>query len=102
MAWHYFISLPLLVIGVTFFIAGSIGLIRFPSFACRLHALTKADNLGLGCVALAIAIQQESWAVALKIMLCWLIVLICSSLLSFLIARRFNVELTQGPAENQP
>ena len=34
--------------GLTFFIAGSIGLLRLPDVYSRLHALTKADNVGFG------------------------------------------------------
>jgi multicomponent Na+:H+ antiporter subunit G len=33
--------------GLIFFTAGTIGLIRFPDVRSQLHALTKADNLGL-------------------------------------------------------
>jgi multicomponent Na+:H+ antiporter subunit G len=36
--------------GAFFFLAGTVGLLRFPDTLTRLHALTKADNLGLaGC-----------------------------------------------------
>ena len=34
--------------------AGSVGLLRFPDTLTRLHALTKADNLGLGLVVLGL------------------------------------------------
>jgi multicomponent Na+:H+ antiporter subunit G len=33
--------------GTLFFFAGTVGLLRFPDALTRLHALTKADNLGL-------------------------------------------------------
>jgi multicomponent Na+:H+ antiporter subunit G len=33
--------------GAFFFLAGTVGLLRFPDSFTRLHALTKADNLGL-------------------------------------------------------
>jgi multicomponent Na+:H+ antiporter subunit G len=39
-------------LGVFFFIAGTAGILRFPDAYSRLHALTKADNLGLGLIAL--------------------------------------------------
>jgi hypothetical protein len=34
--------------GAFFFFAGTVGLLRFPDTLTRLHALTKADNLGRG------------------------------------------------------
>ena len=41
------------------------GLLRFPDVYTRLHALTKADNLGLGCVVLGLALQAQNLAAAL-------------------------------------
>ena len=41
-------TILLSTIGLCFFITGTLGLLRFPDVFCRLHALTKADNLGLG------------------------------------------------------
>ena len=47
--------------GVFFFLAGTVGLLRFPDTLTRLHALTKADNLGLGLVVLGLlAARQRS------------------------------------------
>ena len=37
-----------------FFLAGTVGLLRFPDTMTRLHALTKVDNLGLGLIVLAL------------------------------------------------
>ena len=45
--------------GAFFFIAGTVGLLRFPDTLTRLHALTKADNLGLGLVVLGLAAAIE-------------------------------------------
>ena len=40
--------------GAFFFLSGTVGLLRFPDPLTRLHALTKADNLGLGLVVLGL------------------------------------------------
>ena len=40
--------------GAFFFLAGTVGLLRFPDTLTRLHALTKADNLGLGLIVLGL------------------------------------------------
>ncbi|HCC61138.1 MAG TPA: cation:proton antiporter [Pseudomonas sp.] len=54
------LSWLLLIGGLLFFVAGSIGLLRFPDTVSRLHALTKADTLGLGLViaGLSLACRQ--------------------------------------------
>ena len=50
-------SLAAIGAGAFFFFAGTVGLLRFPDSLTRLHALTKADNLGLGLVVLGLLPQ---------------------------------------------
>jgi multicomponent Na+:H+ antiporter subunit G len=78
----------LLVTGGFFYFAGTIGLLRFPDIYTRLHALAKADNLGLGCVLLGLALQADSLAQALKLLAIWPLVLIASAVVGYTIARR--------------
>lgn len=73
--------------GAFFFLAGTIGLLRFPDSQSRLHALTKADNLGLGLIILALVIASGSLAVALKVILIWLLALVASSSICFLLGQ---------------
>jgi multicomponent Na+:H+ antiporter subunit G len=80
-------SLLLLVAGSFFFLAGTLGLLRFPDVYTRLHALTKADNVGLGLVVAALMLQAGSWAIAGKLLLIWLLVLVASSVACHLVAR---------------
>lgn len=82
-------ALALLAIaaGLIFFAAGSIGLLRLPDLYARLHALTKADNLGLGLVALGVALIDGSLVTALKLLLIWLLVLAASAASAHLIAQ---------------
>ena len=80
------VSSMLCVAGALFFVAGTIGLLRFPDVYTRLHALTKADNLGLGLIALGVAIQSPSWMVGLKVVLIWILALVASATACNLIA----------------
>src|SRR5262245_19228183 len=73
--------------GAFFFFAGTVGLLRFPDAPTRLHALTKADNLGLGLVVLGVIPQIGSALAALKLVAVWLFVLLASATVSQLIAR---------------
>lgn len=73
--------------GTVFFLLGTLALIRFPDMFTRLHALTKADNLGLGMVAAGLALHSGSFAVAMKLLLIWLLILLASASISHLIAR---------------
>jgi multicomponent Na+:H+ antiporter subunit G len=73
--------------GLFFFIAGTVGLLRFPNTLVRLHAITKADNLGLGLIVLALLFQSESLWGGGKLLLIWLVALLVSSNACFLIGR---------------
>jgi len=77
----------LLVTGSFFFLAGTAGLLRFPDIFSRLHALTKADNVGLGLIGAGLALESGSLAVAAKLALIWLLVLLASASVAHLIAR---------------
>ncbi len=68
-----------------FFVAGTVALVRFPDLYTRLHALTKADNLGLGFLVLALMLQADEWTSVFKLGLIWVMVLVASATVCFLI-----------------
>jgi multicomponent Na+:H+ antiporter subunit G len=77
----------LLVIGCLFFLVGTLGLFRLPDTLTRIHALTKADNLGLGFVVLGLLPSVPGPATAAKILLIWLVALAASATAAHLVAR---------------
>jgi multicomponent Na+:H+ antiporter subunit G len=73
--------------GAFFFLAGTVGLLRFPDPLTRLHALTKADNLGLGLVVMGL-LPQVQWPLGtMKLVAVWLFVLLAGTTVSQLMAR---------------
>lgn len=81
-----FLACVLILAGVGFYLAGTVGLLRFPDVYSRLHALTKADNTGLGLLALGVALLTGSPRLALLIALVWLVAIIAASVACHLIA----------------
>lgn len=81
------VSLLLLCGSAFFFIAGVVGLLRFPDAVSRLHAVTKADNLGLGLLVSAALLEAPSLEVALKLLAIWLAALFSSVHVCFVLAR---------------
>ena len=73
--------------GAAFFLAGTVGLARFPDTLTRLHALTKADNLGLGLVVLGLLPRAGGLAGALKLLAVWVLALLAGASVAQLIAR---------------
>ena len=90
------LSSMLLVSGLFFFLAGSIGLLRLPDLYSRLHALTKADNLGLGLLVAGLAISSREPLMMLKLLLVWLAVLAASAASAHLIAQHARRRETQS------
>lgn len=97
------LSAALLIGGAAFFVAGTVGLLRFPDVYTRLHALAKIDSLGLGLTVLGLAVRADSVPAALKLMLVWLLALAASATVAFLVARRArhrNIAFWQAPREH--
>jgi multicomponent Na+:H+ antiporter subunit G len=82
------LSAALVVIGILFFLAGTIGLLRLPGPLTRLHALTKADNVGLGLLVLGLLFQAPTAFYAIKLVLIWLLALLAGATGTHLIAKR--------------
>lgn len=76
------------VAGVAFFVAGSIGLLRLPDLHSRLHALTKADNVGLGLLAAGLAMFAGDVLTGIKLFLVWVLVMAASAAAAHLIAQQ--------------
>jgi multicomponent Na+:H+ antiporter subunit G len=94
------LSDALLLAGGAFFLAGTVGVVRFPDMYCRLHALAKVDNLGLGLVVLGLALRADSVTAVVKLSLIWLLALFASATVSYLIARRaLRRGITPWPAD---
>jgi multicomponent Na+:H+ antiporter subunit G len=72
--------------GAFFFVAGTAGLIRFPDTLSRVHALTKADNLGLGLIVLGLLPLATGLGAALKLVLIWVLAVIGGATAAQLIA----------------
>lgn len=87
MSLSLWIGVVLIVLGVVFFLAGTAGLLRFPDAYTRLHALTKADNLGLGLVVVGMALHTEAWVDVLRLLLIWLLVLVSGATAAHLVAQ---------------
>jgi multicomponent Na+:H+ antiporter subunit G len=91
------LSALLIAGGLFFYLAGTVGLLRLPDTLCRLHAVTKADNLGLGLLAFGIVLQLDAPLDMLKILLIWLLVLAASAAGGQLIARHVRHERGDRP-----
>lgn len=88
MTWLEVTQSVLIASGLAFFVVGTLGMLRFPDVFTRLHAITKADNLGLGLLVLGLLPSAVNVAGGVKLLLIWLLVLGASATSGHLIARR--------------
>lgn len=72
-------SVAAISVGAFFFLAGTAALLRFPDSLTRLHALTKADNLGLGLVVLGLLPRTGSFLGGAKLVILWGLVQLSSA-----------------------
>lgn len=91
------IALGLMLAGCAFYLAGTIGLLRFPDVFCRLHALTKADNLGLFLICLGLGVLSGDGLVISLLMLIWLVGLLAATVSAHLIARQAHERAESDP-----
>lgn len=73
-------------LGAVFFLAGTVGLLRFPDPLTRLHALTKADNLGLGLVVLGLLPQVSTPLGWIGLIAVWLLAMLSGATVGQLLA----------------
>ncbi len=81
------LTIVLMLVGCYFCLAGTLGIMRFSNVMSRLHAVTKADNLGMGFIVAGLMLQSDSVLVVVKLFLIWVLVLLTGGTSSYLIAR---------------
>lgn len=86
MTWIEWLAAALFLAGSFFFFGGAVGLLRFPDVFTRLHALTKADNLGLGFIAAGAALLATDGRGAVEALLVWLVVMFTGATSGYLVA----------------
>jgi multicomponent Na+:H+ antiporter subunit G len=67
------------LIGVIFFLGGTIGLVRCPDLYSRLHPATKCDTLGACSIALALSLDAGLDIAVIKLVLVIFLLLLTSA-----------------------
>jgi multicomponent Na+:H+ antiporter subunit G len=61
------LSIPFLLGGFFFFLAATVGLLRFPDFFCRLHATGKGDTMAVLLSLVGLSIYEGLSLTSLKL-----------------------------------
>jgi monovalent cation/proton antiporter MnhG/PhaG subunit len=80
-------AIILTLLGIFFFVVGTVGILRLPDFYCRTHAATKCDTLGAGSILLGVAVYKQFSFDAFKILLLFVLIMLSSPTAGHAISR---------------
>ena len=76
-----------LLLGSFLCLSGGVGIIRFPEFYTRMHAVGVTDTLGTGTILIGLMLQNPGGLVVLKLLLILVMTLFISPVASHALAK---------------
>ncbi|MGF1650394.1 MAG: monovalent cation/H(+) antiporter subunit G [Hyphomicrobiaceae bacterium] len=80
-------SWVLILIGSFFLVAGGIGLVRLPDVFTRMHGASVIDSMGSGLLLTGLLLQAPSFAVGLKLVLIFALILLTTPVAAHALAQ---------------
>jgi multicomponent Na+:H+ antiporter subunit G len=59
----------LMAAGALFVVSGGVGLLRFPDFYTRIHAVGVTDSAGAGLILVGLLLQPSSWPTVIRLLI---------------------------------
>lgn len=81
-----FLSAFLFLVGGLLVVVGALGILRFPDFYTRLHAVGVTDTFGADLILLAMVLQANDFLVAVKLCIAFIFILMTSPVSTHAIA----------------
>lgn len=88
--------------GLFFFAAGTLGLVRLPDTLSRIHALAKADNVGLAFIVLGLLPQAPDLLTGAKMIAVWLLAQLAAGAASQVMAEAAERDAAPPIGEERP
>jgi multicomponent Na+:H+ antiporter subunit G len=76
----------LLGAGALFVVSGGVGLLRFPDFYTRNHAVGVTDSIGAGLILVGLLLQPISWQTAVRLLIILLFMTLTSPTAAHILA----------------
>jgi multicomponent Na+:H+ antiporter subunit G len=98
------LAVVLLLTGAAFMVVATVGLLRLPDLYTRMHAITKAGTLGVGCMLAAVAVTFADLSVTTRAVAVIVFVLVTAPVAGHMIGRAAymaDVPLWQGTVLDQ-
>ena len=68
----------LMAAGALFVLSGGVGLLRFPDFYTRIHAVSLTDSAGAGLILLGLMLQPSGWPTIVRLVIILLFMTVTS------------------------
>ena len=81
------LTIVLVILGITFILVGSVGILRLPDFFTRIHAVSKSDTLGVIFVISGLVIYEGFTLSSLKLILIILFIALANPIGSHALAK---------------
>jgi multicomponent Na+:H+ antiporter subunit G len=88
----------LMAAGAVFLVSGGVGLLRFPDFYTRVHAVGLTDPAGAGLILLGLLLRVNTWETAVRLLIILLFLTLTSPTATHILAhaaRRDGVPVWQ-------
>jgi multicomponent Na+:H+ antiporter subunit G len=82
--------------GALFVVSGGVGLLRFPDFYTRIHAVGVTDSAGAGLILVGLLLLPSSWPTAVRLLIILLFLMLTSPTATHILAhaaRRDGVQM---------
>ena len=87
MSVREWLTAALLVAGAALMLLAAVGVVRMPDLYSRMQAATKASSLGAGCMLLAVAVHFADLAIASRVLLIIVFILLTAPASAHMIGR---------------
>lgn len=77
----------LLGAGALFMVSGAVGLLRFPDFYTRIHAVGVTDSVGAGLILLGLLLRTTAWETGIRLVIILLFMTVTSPTATHIVAR---------------
>jgi multicomponent Na+:H+ antiporter subunit G len=92
----------LLAVGSIFVLTGGLGLLRFPDFYTRIHAVGITDPVGTGLILLGLMLRADTWNVVARLLIILLFLALTSPTATHILAHAARRDGLQAWREGEP
>ena len=78
--------------GALFILSGGVGLLRFPDFYTRIHAVSVTDSAGAGLIVVGLLLLPSSWPTAVRLLIILLFMTLTSPTATHILAHAARLD----------